>query len=74
MAELGEWLFEPYEFEFMRRALASLLIMHLVKSRNHRLVRLSPRLVPLNKKLMLVQQDVSASASAKAILGQYWPL
>ena len=32
MAELGEWLFEPYEFEFMRRALASLLIISVAGS------------------------------------------
>ena len=32
MAELGEWLFDPYQFEFMRRALASLLIVSVVGS------------------------------------------
>ena len=32
MAELGEWLWDPYQFEFMRRALASLLIVSVVGS------------------------------------------
>ena len=32
MAELADWLFGPYEFEFMRRALASLLIVSVVGS------------------------------------------
>ncbi|MYE47744.1 MAG: metal ABC transporter permease, partial [Chloroflexi bacterium] len=32
MAELAEWLIAPYEYAFMRRALASLLIISLVGS------------------------------------------
>ena len=32
MVEIAEWLIEPYEYAFMRRALASLVIVSLVGS------------------------------------------